>query len=224
MAINPIDQSTLEQIGLTRKPEEKTGNSLGQNEFLKLMTTQLNNQDPMKPMEGGEFFSQISQFSSVAGIQELNTTFEKVADSIFSGQALQASSLVGRNVMIESAYGNLEKDGLVNGAVELLSASDELSINIYSATGEIVKSLNMGPQQRGVVNFSWDGTMTNGSMASPGQYVVKADSRYGRETYAQETWIKERIDSVTLGDGLQGIRLNMSDDSEIALGQVKKIL
>jgi flagellar basal-body rod modification protein FlgD len=224
MAINPIDQSVFEQLGLSRKEEPKAKDSLGQNEFLKLMTTQLNNQDPMKPMEGGEFFSQIAQFSSVAGIQELQSTFTKVADAMFSGQALQASSLVGRNVMVESNTGQLRKDSLLEGAVELPSSPDDLVINVYNSTGELINNIEMGPQQRGVVDFSWDGKVKDGSYAASGEYILKAEARYGREYYSQQTWIKERIDSVTLGDGLQGISLNMSDNSSVTLGQVKKIL
>ena len=73
MAINPVDQNIFDQLGLSKKPEVKSS-ELGQSEFLKLMTAQLNNQDPMKPMENGEFFNQIAQFSSVSGIQDLQKT------------------------------------------------------------------------------------------------------------------------------------------------------
>lgn len=224
MAINPVDQSVFDQLGLSRAKESTSKDTLGQSEFLKLMTTQLNNQDPMKPMAGGEFFSQIAQFSSVAGIQELQSTFTKVADAMFSGQALQASSLVGRNVMIESSNGRLSSDGMLEGAVDLPSSADDLVVNIYSTFGELVKSIEMGPQKKGVVNFNWNGAGNNGSKVAPGDYILKAEARYGRESYSQQTWVKERIDSVTLGDGLQGISLNMSDDTSVTLGQVKKIL
>jgi len=225
MSINPVDQNILEQLGLSRNKQEPVSkDNLGQSEFLKLMTTQLNNQDPMKPMEGGEFFSQIAQFSSVAGIQELQNTFSKVADAMFSGQALQASSLVGRSVMIESPYAQLRKDSMIEGAVELPSSSDNVIINVYKNSGELVKSIEMGPQKRGVIEYGWDGSINNGTKADPGEYIVKAEARYGRESYSMETWIKERIDSVTLGDGLQAISLNMADDSEVNLSQIKKIL
>jgi len=224
MAINPTGQSVFDQIGLTKQTQTKSSDTLGQSDFLKLMTTQLNNQDPMKPMEGGEFFSQISQFSSVAGIEELNKTFTKVADSMFSGQALQASSLVGRTVMVESSSGKLVQGASIEGSVSLPSSADGLHLSILKPSGEVVKSIDLGAQQRGTAEFNWDGTLSDGSMASPGTYIVKADARFGRETFAQETWIKERIDSVTLGDGLKGIKLNMSSDNEITLNQVKKIL
>jgi len=224
MAINPIDQSLLDSLGLNRTQQSTSKDSLGQSDFLKLMTTQLNNQDPMKPMEGGEFFSQISQFSSVAGIQELQNTFQKVADVMFSGQALQASSLVGRNVMVEGDSVKFSGLDPVEGAVDLASSVDGLKLDVYSLSGELLRSIEMGPQSKGNIPFSWDGNTSDGEAAQPGQYILKAEARYGRETYGQTTWVKEKIDSVTLGDGLQGIKLNMANNSEISLGQVKKIL
>ena len=126
--------------------------------------------------------------------------------------------------MIESSTGQLRKDSKVEGVVNLPSAADDVRVSIYSPSGAVVKTIDMGYQAGGTAEFSWDGSVNDGSVAAPGKYIIKAEARYGRETYSQDTWVKERIDSVTLGDGLQGIKLNMADDSEITLGQVKKIL
>jgi flagellar basal-body rod modification protein FlgD len=224
MSINPIDQSLIDSLGLNRKQDTADTDKLGQSDFLKLMTTQLNNQDPIKPMETSEFFNQISQFTSVAGIQELQNTFAKVADAMFSGQALQASSLVGRDVMLESSGGNLYDNGTIDGAIDLASASDDVRVNIYTQSGELVKVIGMGPQAQGTVNFSWDGLNDKGIKQSPGTYVIKSEASYGKENYSQTTWIKERIDSVTLGNGLQDVRLNMANGIDITFGQIKKIL
>jgi len=73
---------------------------LGLNDFFKLMVTQLKNQDPMKPLENGEFLSQIAQFGTVSGIDKLNKTFEGLAANLTSGQAIQAGNLIGREVLV----------------------------------------------------------------------------------------------------------------------------
>jgi len=225
MAINPIDQSLIDSLGLSKKQSPSdSGNSLGQSDFLKLMTTQLNNQDPMKPMDSGEFFNQITQFSSVSGIQDLQNTFSKVADAMLSGQALQASSLVGRNVMLESSSAYLENNSPVSGAVDISSPVDNLRVSIYSQSGELVKTIDLGQQQKGLAEFSWDGLDDKGNAVPPGKYDIKAEVRYGRDIYSQGTLIKERVESVALGNGLQDIKLNTTNSGDVSFSQVKKIL
>jgi len=225
MAINPIDQSLIDSLGLGKKQATTDSKkNLGQSDFLKLMTTQLNNQDPMKPMDSGEFFNQITQFSSVAGIQDLQNTFSKVADAVLSGQALQASSLVGRNVMLDSSTAYLENNKPVEGAVDLSMPVDDARVSIYTPSGELVKTIDLGQQSSGLVQFSWDGSDDKGNSMPPGTYDIKADVRYGKDTYSQGTMVKERVDSVTLGSGLQDIKLNMANSGDILLSQVKKIL
>jgi flagellar basal-body rod modification protein FlgD len=224
MAITPIDKSLLESLGLNRSQDTGSKDKLGQSDFLKLMTTQLNNQDPMKPMNSGEFFNQISQFSSVAGIQDLQNTFSQVADAMFSGQALQASSLVGRNVMLESSTVNLDPNGTAEGVVDLNTPADNVRVNVYTQSGELVKTIEMGAQPPGTVGFTWDGTNDKGDKQNQGQYFIKAEARYGRDSFSQPTWTKQRVESVTLGNGLQDIQLNMANNRDISLSQVKKIL
>ena len=225
MPINSIDQSLIDSLGLgAKQTSTDSKGSLGQGDFLKLMTTQLNNQDPMKPMDSGEFFNQITQFSSVAGIQDLQNTFSKVADAMLSGQALQASSLVGRSVMLESSTAYLENGTQVTGAVDLSSPVDDVRVYIYSRSGELVKTIDLGRQSQGMKEFSWDGTNDKGVSLPPGEYDIKSDVRYGRDTYSQATLIKERIESVTLGGGLQDIKLNMANSGDVSFNQVKKIL
>lgn len=225
MAINPIDQSLIDSLGIGKKQTPTGPNkNLGQSDFLKLMTTQLNNQDPMKPMDSGEFFNQITQFSSVAGIQDLQNTFSKVADAILSGQALQASSLVGRNVMLDSSTAYLENNKPVEGAVDVTMPVDNLRVSIYTQSGELVKTIDLGQKPTGLAEFSWDGTNEKGNSVPPGKYNIEANVKYGRDTYSQGTLVKERVDSVALGSGLQDIKLNMANSGDILLSQVKKIL
>ena len=150
-----IDTALLDSLNLSQKTATKnSGNSIGQDEFLKLMTTQLNNQDPMKPMASGEFFSQIAQFSSVAGIQDLQKSFSQVASAMLSSQALQASAMVGRTVLVPSSEAELKEGADVQGAVELTSSTSDLAVGVYDAAGQLVRQINMGPQVAGSVPFN----------------------------------------------------------------------
>ena len=122
-------------------PEAKPRTELGQDDFLKLMITQFQNQDPFKPMENGEFLGQLAQFSTVSGIDSLNTSFSGLAGSIQDEQALQAANLVGRSVLAVTDIGYLAEDGLVNGAVEIDGAVSNVQIEITNSTGEVVQRL-----------------------------------------------------------------------------------
>ena len=98
---NSISGLPPELAGLELKqPEKKANDELGQSEFLDLMIAQLQHQDPLNPADSGEFLGQLAQFGTVNGITELQNSFADLATSLQSSQALQASTLVGRNVLI----------------------------------------------------------------------------------------------------------------------------
>lgn len=222
MAINPVDQNIFDQLGLTKKPEVKSS-ELGQSEFLKLMTAQLNNQDPMKPMENGEFFNQIAQFSSVSGIQDLQKTFSHVADIMTSGQTLQATSLIGRNVLINNNRVMLGEEGNVHGSVELEESSDRVMLNIYTTTGKLVNQYDLGPNQKGSIDYTWSGLNSEGVRMPPGSFVIEAEARYGKNNVSQQVFTERNISSVSLGDSINDIKLNLSDDTSISIGEIRKI-
>ena len=106
-AVNGVD---LASLGLTQPKAEKK-NELGQDAFLELMVTQLKNQDPFKPLDSGEFLGQLAQFGTVQGLSGLQTSFDGLASSLVSNQALQAASLVGRTALVESDHGAIAAGG-----------------------------------------------------------------------------------------------------------------
>jgi len=218
-----IDTSMLESLKLSQQPQAKK-DSIGQEEFLKLMTTQLNNQDPLKPMEGGEFFSQIAQFSSVAGIQELQKSFEQVASAMLSNQALQASAMVGRTVLIPAAEAELKEGGNIQGSIELPSSTSALAVGIYDTAGQLVRQITMGPQQGGNVGFNWNGLMDSGEIAPAGRYQIKAITQVDGEPFAAETFVAAKVDSVILGRFGQEVTLNLGAMGQLGLSDVKQIL
>ncbi len=218
-----IDTSLLESLKLSQKPEGKK-DKIGQDEFLKLMTTQLSNQDPLKPMESGEFFSQIAQFSSVSGIQELQKSFEQVASAMMSNQALQASAMVGRTVLIPASEAELKDGGKINGTVELTSSTPGLAVGIYDTAGQLVRQISMGPQSSGSVEFNWDGLTDDGEPAPAGKYQIQAITQVDGEPTAAETFIAAKVDSVVMEKFGQDVTLNLGAMGQWGLSDVKQIL
>jgi flagellar basal-body rod modification protein FlgD len=199
--------------------------SLGQDEFLKLMTTQMTHQDPTKPMENGDFLAQIAQFGTVSGIQDLQESFRSFAASISSDQALQASGLVGRYVSVPSAQGLLSVGGEIKGQMELTGSSPNVAVKIVNAqSGETVRTLNLGGQSSGAVPFVWDGYTENGVLANPGVYKLEASAIVGGANTALATQVYSKVDSVIMGNGQQGVSVNLEGLGAVDFNQIKKIL
>lgn len=215
--------SILDSLGLAQTGASKTDrNKLNQEQFLKLMVTQLKNQDPTKPMENGQFLGQIAQFSTVTGIQDLQSSFGQLAGALQSNQALQASGLVGRTVLVPGSIGLLGTS--LNGAVDLPASTTDLAVNVYNATGQLVRRLELGPQTSGLARFSWDGIGDKGQQLPPGVYQLKAEARIDGRTAGVDTLVSSTVQSVTLGKEGQGLSVNLPGVGSVPLTSVKQIL
>ncbi len=224
--MNSIESAAglYESLGLTaREPQREDPNELTQKDFMKLLVTELTNQDPTKPMDNAELASQISQFSVVSGIDELNDSFDKFSASIVSDQALQASTLVGRDVLVPVSSANLESGGSVRGVVGLDSSAADVRVLVHDGTGALVREITLGTQAKGEVRFSWDGQMDDGSFAPPGQYSISAQaSRDGKEI-APYVLTEATVESVSVGSNGQGLLLNLEGLGAISFNDVAEI-
>lgn len=222
--MNPIDTKTLSLDSLSQgtATPRVASDQLGQKQFLELMVAQLKNQDPMQPMQNGEFLGQMAQFGTVSGIQDLQKSFGSLSASLQSNQALMASSLVGRSVLAPGSAGFLPAGGQLAGAVDLSTPTQNVVVNITDASGQLVQRLNLGAQSAGNVRFAWDGMTSAGTLAAPGVYQVTAQAQAGTQQYAPGTLIEARVDSVSLG-GANGLILNLAGLGSVNLSDVKQI-
>ena len=224
---NTINMTTLQQLGLAPAPASgaATGsNSLGQNDFLTLMLAQMQNQDPLQPMDNGQFLSQMAQFSTATGIQNLQSSFGTLSNALTSNQALQAAGLVGRQVLVPAQQGTLPASGGLNGAVNLTTSTPDLAVNIYDASGALVRHLDLGTQAAGLVSFHWDGLTDNGQTAAPGTYQISAAALVGGQAQAADTLLASTVQGVTLGQGGQGVTLNLAGQGSVDLSSVREIM
>jgi len=217
-----ISSDFLKSIGVSAKPQGKAGDNLGQKDFLKLMTAQIQQQDPFKPAENGDFLAQIAQFGTVDGIKNLEKSFSDFATSFNSGQAVQASSLVGRNIVVSSETFSVIPGKNSELQVDLSNSSSQLMVDITDRNGQILKTINLGQQAKGKVDFSWDGKLDNGAAVPAGIYGIKARALIGGKTVAMNTLVTEKVDSVTLGSGKQGLVLNTASKS-YSFSEIKQV-
>lgn len=194
---------------------------LGQDAFLKLMTAQMKNQDPFKPMESGEFLGQIAQFSTVSGIQQMQSSLAGLSAALTSNQTLQAANLVGHGVMVEADSAYLFAEGGMSGSA-MLDASGPVAVDIVDASGQVVRRLDLGTRPAGDVGFTWDGNDESGARLPEGRYTVRATALSGGATQALETQVLGMVSSVTLGSA--GLSLNLYGMDPVALSAVREIV
>lgn len=210
----------------------KKSNDLGQDAFLQLMITQMKNQDPLAPQSNSEFVAQLAQFSSVQGLEKLNTNFNAFSSGFQSNQALQASSLVGRSVSVESANSILAENGIISGSVAVPATTSDLKINIYDSNGALAAQIPVGVAEKGDMNFRFNGhnMEVNGELLkwTSGNKVLPPDT-YKFEVLASQdgksqqlaTNLSANVNSVTLGaDGK--LVLNLAGFGAVGISKVKQ--
>ena len=225
--------SILSNLNIANKnKDEEKSNELGQSAFLELMITQMNNQDPLSPQDNGEFIAQLAQFSSVEGLERLNSKFEDFSGSFMSNQALQASSLVGRQVTVPSETTQLFEGGIISGAVNLESSASDMQLNVYNPSGELVSKVPLGARPEGELAFRWDGQNmeVNGELLDwvgseeplpAGDYRFEVLAMQNGDREQLETALSANVNSVTLGDDGQ-LTLNLAGIGAVNLGDVKQ--
>lgn len=199
-------------------------NELGQDVFLELMITQMRNQNPLDPQDNSEFVAQLAQFSSVEGLDKLNTTTENMASMFQSSQALQASSMVGREVKVVTETARFDNGHPIQGTIDLPSSSNSVEMNIYNSAGELVGHEFLGAKAAGEIGFVWEGKDSNGDQLPAGNYRFEALASVGNGDIEQlTTALSANIDSVSVG-GNGILTLNVAGVGPVSMSSVREIL
>jgi flagellar basal-body rod modification protein FlgD len=203
-------------------------NELGQSAFLELMIAQMNNQNPLEPQDNTEFVAQLAQFSTVEGMERLNANFT----SFMSNNALQASSLVGRSVSVETDTSALFSGGVVSGSIELPYSTGDLQISIYDKAGALIQNIPAGTAAQGQNVFRWDGQYmeVNGNLlkweagdaaVGTGEYRFEVTALQNGKREAIGTNLSANINSVTIGDD-GALILNLAGIGAVNVSEVKQ--
>ena len=197
--------------------------TLGQQDFLKLLTTQLQAQDPTNPMDNSQFVSQLAQFSQLASMQDLNTSVNnlsgQITSSLQTSQVLGSVGLVGRHVLVPSA--SLSYAGsAVSGAVGVTNTAADVQLVVKDGSGKVVRTLDLGAQQSGLASFSWDGTDDSGNPVPAGDYSITAADQGGAalSTYADGT-----VSGVGYGGSDVGTYVQVSGVGGVPLSAIAQI-
>ena len=176
--------TTMQNLGITRsgsKSATDTSNlgktDMDQSDFLTLMTAQLKNQDPFEPVDNSQMVAQMAQFSSLSGITEMNSTLKAMADKLGGTSLGDAIGYVGKTVLVEGSTAYPRTSGGLAGAVNLAGDAAGVTVTIQSASGETLRTIDLGAQASGAVAWDWDGTTDSGEPAGAGPFTVKVSAR-----------------------------------------------
>ena len=209
-------------LGTSTAKAPASSAATAQDRFLKLLVTQMQNQDPLNPMDNAQVTTQLAQLNTVTGIEQLNKTLGQMAASSVAQQSLQAAMLVGRDVLVAGNQLSFSGQPLRFG-VDLPQAADGLTITISDSRGNVVESFQAGAQPQGATTLEWDGQDASGTVLAPGNYVVSARASSGGAPVAATTLIGAKVQSVgSAADG--SIQLQLAGAGNVGIADVKRFL
>jgi flagellar basal-body rod modification protein FlgD len=213
LAVNASSSSSASSSSNSSSLASSTSAVGTQSAFLKLLTTQMQNQDPLNPMDNAQITSQIAQINTVNGIQQLNTTVSGLNTQFLQMQTLQGAALVGHNVTVA---GNrlAVSDGAGVGGFQLTNPADDVKVKVMDSTGKVVDTLDLGAQAAGNQSFNWNAAnVPNGA-----NYTFSVSATSGNTALSVTPLMQDQVQSVT--SGTNGLSLNTEYSGSVPFSSI----
>jgi flagellar basal-body rod modification protein FlgD len=186
--VNGANKGSATPAGSTAKAELSPTDR-----FLKLLVTQMQNQDPLNPMDNAQITSQMAQISTVSGISDLNATMQGMSGQFTQLQAVQGASLVGHDVtLVGNRLDVSAGSGVGIGGFELASPADNVKIDVMDAAGTVLQSMNLGAQPAGMNGFSWSGA------ADGKPYTFKVSASAAGSALSPTPLMRDHVNAVAI--------------------------
>ena len=202
---------------VAKKPATGSTDEAGsQDRFLKLLVTQLQNQDPLSPMDNAQLTSQLAQINTVSGIATLNTSVQALSGRFLQMQSLQGAALIGKDVVVPGNKLDIA-DGTGQGGFELTSAADAVKVEVLSPAGRVLDTLNLGAQSSGTHSFDW----AAGQYSTASNLTFRVTASNGATALASTALMRDKVEAVsTSGDALM---LELRSAGTVAYSTVRSI-
>lgn len=225
MAISTLDStSATSQLLATSTTSSKanananTDAQAAQDRFLTLLVAQLNNQDPMSPMDNAQMTSQMAQINTVTGIQQVNQTLKSMADQFASMQVMQGAALVGHQVIVDGHTVQVSS-GHAQAAMDLAANADSVKVEVLTPGGQVLDTLQLGPQVQGRVPFQWDSS----AYAERNDLSIRITASSGGKAVAATAQTVATVQSVSTG--ASGMALQLDNSAKpVAYTSIRAIL
>lgn len=209
-----------ELIGGSSATGQAKAKEVGQEEFLALLVAQMENQDPLQPVENGEFLTQIAQFSTASGVGDLQASFESLANSLQRNQMGNAASMLNRDVLYQTDDAFLGTQNTIDGQLSLPDYASRVVLEVSDQFGALVSRVELGPRAAGSSNFSWDGLTSSGIRAAEGQYQLVANAVVNGTAISAPIQMYGRVDSVAVDPVSGQVDLQLENGDRLALNEV----
>ncbi len=214
MSTTPVNgSSNVPAAGLSNTPANM---QINQTDFLKLITTQLTDQNPLSPADPTQFVSQLEGMSEVSSMQTMQ-------NSLQSSALMNGSSLIGKSVLAPASSATLASGGSISGAVNAPAGTSNLSVTILDSTGTPVTTFKVTPAASGMTNFSWNGKTAAGAAVPAGNYTVSVNATVGGKTQPVSPLVVTKVDSVLVDPSTQAISLD-TDSGTVPLSSVVSVM
>lgn len=217
---NSVSPGLLTAMNGSRESSKSTA-SATQDRFMTLLVTQMKNQDPLNPLDNAQVTSQLAQLSTVTGIDQLNETLKSLMGSFQSSQSLQAANMIGHGVLVPGSNLSLAAGQALFG-VDLAEAADTVQVSIRDASGQLIRKLELGAQDAGMLPSAWDGIAENGAAAANGQYSFEVSATRNGQKIVADTLGFGEVASVSSGS--EGVKLNVTGLGTVNLADIRQIL
>lgn len=215
----------LSKLGVkTQEEVQKQGNknTLGQEDFLKLMTAQLQNQDPFAPMDNGDFIAQMAQFSTVTGITEINNNLTNLGSKLEPNRVATAAQFLGHSVLVPGQVVSPDDKGEIHGVVDLPAYSNDVGVTFTNPSGEIVHSLTLGSQEKGLVGFSWT-DIPDEIKKNKTRLTIQAYAGNGEASDGISTAVYNKVIAASAPKNSEDVILETKDYGEISANDAIKL-
>lgn len=221
LTLDKVLQGLQEKAGLTTSGTSRNAISQTEDRFLRLLTAQMQAQNPLSPLDNAQVTSQLAQISTVNGIDQLNSTMLALLNSNSITQALAASNVVGRHVLVPGDSITLGEGGAHLG-VELAGPADRVTVSIKDSSGRVIRTLDLGAQDEGVLPIDWDGLTDAGETAAAGQYTFSVSATRGSSNVETIALAYGQVEGLTYG--ANGLIAIVSGLGRVSLDELREIL
>ncbi len=214
--INPLASTATATSAQKAAATSKADEAGSQDRFLKLLVTQLQNQDPLSPMDNAQLTSQLAQINTVSGIATLNTSVQALSGRFLQMQSLQGAALIGKDVIVPGNQLDIA-DGTGQGGFELTSAADAVKVEVLSPAGRVLDTLDLGAQSSGTHSFDW----AAGQYSTASNLSFRITASNGATALTSTALMRDKVDAVsTAGDALM---LELHNAGTVAYSTVRSI-
>lgn len=177
--------------------------------FLKLLTTQLQYQDPFKPMDNAEFTAQLAQFSSLDQLYSVNDKLHSFLANQSTAEMSNAAGLIGKAIKASGNSIELSKNSSAQISYDLASNASSVTIDIYNSSGTKVRTVTLGSENSGPQSYAWDGKDDKGNILDPGVYTIAMGATdANKNTISASTYIRGTVTGITFGDTYPNLTVN----------------